>query len=238
MSLPRPTLHFAARLAIALTTLAAALPGPAIAHDEHSGHRAAAALVRSEHAYRLPTVQVTRSDGRRMALAEAIDDGRPVMLNFVYTSCNAICPVTSQVFVEVRERLGAERAGLNMISISIDPEQDTPRRLQAYADRFGSAGTWTHLTSSVADAIEIQRAFDAWRGDKMNHQATTYLRAAPGQPWVRLDGFFGPSAIVGEFRRSKVAASAGDSCRAEVASGTVSLSAAGARAGTNIKCKS
>ena len=84
-------------------------------------------------------------------------------------------------------------------SISIDPEQDTPRRLTAYAKRFGSAGTWAHYTSSSADAIEIQRAFGAWRGDKMNHQPTTYMRGAPGKPWVRLDGFFSPEDLVSNY---------------------------------------
>jgi protein SCO1/2 len=143
---------------------------------------------------------VTRGDGKRMTLAEAIDDGRPVMLNFIYTSCNAICPVTSQVFVEFRERLGAvERDKINMVSISIDPEQDTPRRLTAYAKRFGSAGAWSHYTSSSADAVEIQRAFGAWRGDKMNHQPTTWLRVAPGKPWQRYDGFVGPEQLVQQY---------------------------------------
>jgi protein SCO1/2 len=144
-------------------------------------------------------VKVTRADGKRMSLAEAVDDGRPVMLNFIYTSCNAICPVTSQVFVEFRERLGAARDKINMVSISIDPEQDTPRRLTAYAKRFGSAGTWAHYTSSAAEAVEIQRAFGAWRGDKMNHQPSTWLRISPGQPWVRYEGFTGPEQLVNEY---------------------------------------
>jgi protein SCO1/2 len=167
--------------------------------DPHAAHKLAAGQDRSEQNYVLPAVKMTRGDGKRMTLAEALDDGRPVMLNFIYTSCNAICPVTSQVFVEVRERLGAERDKINMVSISIDPEQDTPRRLTAYAKRFGSAGTWAHYTSSSADAIEIQRAFGAWRGDKMNHQPTTYMRGAPGKPWVRLDGFFSPEDLVSNY---------------------------------------
>lgn len=169
------------------------------AADPHAAHKLSAGQERSDQQYALPAVKVTRGDGKRMTLAEAIDDGRPVMLNFIYTSCNAICPVTSQVFVEVRERLGAERDKINMVSISIDPEQDTPRRLTAYAKRFGSAGTWAHYTSSSADAVEIQRAFGAWRGDKMNHQPTTYMRGAPGKPWVRLDGFFSPEDLVSNY---------------------------------------
>jgi protein SCO1/2 len=169
--------------------------------DPHAAHKLAAGQERSDQTYVLPAVKVTRGDGKRMTLAEAIDDGRPVMLNFIYTSCNAICPVTSQVFAEFRERIGATRDKINMVSISIDPEQDTPRKLTEYATRFGGAGTWAHYTSSTAGSVEIQRAFDVWRGDKMNHQPTTLMRAAPGKPWVRLDGFIGPTALVDEFRK-------------------------------------
>ncbi len=189
------------RLAAALLL---GLPGaPALAHQ---GHEVQAGQQRSEHLYPLPALQVTRADGRRLSLAEAIDDGRPVVLNFIYTTCTAVCPVTSQVFVELRERLGAARDKVNMVSISIDPEQDQPRQLSAYAKRFGSAGVWAHYTGSSADAVEIQRAFGAWRGDKMNHQPITYLRASPGKPWVRLDGFYGPSALLAEYQKLLTAA--------------------------------
>jgi protein SCO1/2 len=190
-----------AACALALACAAWQMPAhAAAAADSHAGHTLGSGQQHSVQNYSLPAVKLTRGDGKRMSLAEAIDDGRPVMLNFIYTSCNAICPVTSQVFVEFRERLGSvERDKINMVSISIDPEQDTPRRLTAYAKRFGSAGTWSHYTSSSADAIEIQRAFGAWRGDKMNHQPTTWLRVAPGKPWQRYDGFIGPEQLVQQY---------------------------------------
>lgn len=189
-------------LALAQAVLAAGLllhEGIATAADSHSAHAAVAGQSRSTLEIALPSLKVTRADGQRMSLAQVFDDGRPVVLNGVYTSCNAICPITSQVFVELRERLGAERDKINIVSISIDPEQDAPRRFAEYAARFGSAGAWAHLAGSSADAIEIQRAFGAWRGDKMNHQPTTYLRAAPGKPWVRLDGLHGPKALLSEY---------------------------------------
>jgi protein SCO1/2 len=175
--------------------------GRAGAHDAHH-HEVEPGLTRSEHAYKMPTLKVTRADGKRMTLTEALDDGRPVVLNFIYTSCNAICPVSSQVFVEFRERIGGTRDKINMVSISIDPEQDTPRKLTEYATRFGSAGSWAHYTSSTTDAVEIQRAFGVWRGDKMNHQPVTFIRSAPGKAWVRLDGFVGPTALADEYRKS------------------------------------
>jgi protein SCO1 len=158
-------------------------------------------IKRSVAAYPMPAVSLTRADGKRLSAAEALDDGRPVMLNFVYTSCNTICPVTSQVFMQTRELLGAQREQVNMVSISIDPEQDTPRKLNTYAQRYAAAGTWAHYTGSSAESVAMQRAFSAWRGDKMNHLPLTFLRAAPGQPWVRLDGFASPEQLLAEYRR-------------------------------------
>ena len=46
----------------------------------------------------------------------------------------------------------------------------------------------------------MQRAFDAYRGDKMNHTPVTYLRARPGSRWVRLDGFATPDELEREVR--------------------------------------
>jgi protein SCO1/2 len=221
----------------ALLTVGAS--GPVAAHGNHAAHPAAAGQQRSEHAYSVPAIKVTRADGKRMRLVDAIDDGRPVLLNFIYTSCNAICPVTSQVFVEVREKLGAERDKVNMVSISIDADQDTPATLTAYARRYGSAGVWAHYTGTSADMVDLQRAFDAWRGDKMNHQPTTYLRAAPGQPWVRLDGFYGPTALIAEFQKTVPAQAAPARCNDAAPQQTRPTPAtAGTPAELTTKCKS
>ena len=147
-------------------------------------------LRRTTQAYVLPRVLLTREDGARVALPAEIDDGRPVLLNFIYTSCTTICPLSSQVFAQFQQGLGAhERAQVHLISISIDPEQDTPARLREYARQFHAHRGWNHYTGSVEAVGEVQRAFDAYRGDKMSHTPLTFMRRAPGQPWVRIDGF-------------------------------------------------
>ncbi len=226
-------------LALALTL--ASTSGPGFAHEHHAdtgkGAGADVGLQRSEHNYDLPELKVTRADGRRVSLLDAINDGRPVMLNFIYTSCTAVCPVTSQVFMQVRERLGAERDKLNMVSFSIDPEQDTPHLLTEYAQRFGSAGVWPHYTSSSAAAVEIQRAFGGWRGDKMNHQPTTYLRIARGKPWLRLDGFYSPAALVAEYQKALLA-QAPVRCSESARSAAAVPPTAGLAAGITVKCTS
>jgi protein SCO1/2 len=160
-------------------------------NDPHAGHHMGNgdSIRRSEAPYLIPNVTLTRDDGRAVALAAELDDGRPVVLNFIYTSCTTICPLSSQIFEQFQEDLGEARNSVHLVSISIDPEQDTPARLRAYAAEFHAAHGWNHYSGSTASIVSVQKAFNAYRGDKMSHSPLTLMRAAPGKPWVRFDGF-------------------------------------------------
>ena len=172
--------------------------------DPHAHHHhmmeAPPAVVRSTTNYTVPDITLVRSDGARVSLAHELDDPRPVLLDFIYTTCTTICPVLSQTFAEVQKQLGADAAKVKMVSVSIDPEEDTPVRLADYAKRYQAGPQWSFYTGTMQASIAVQRSFDVYRGDKMNHSPVTLFRAAPGQPWIRLDGFATPAAVLGEVR--------------------------------------
>jgi protein SCO1 len=158
---------------------------------------------RTLHTYdAIPDVVLTDADGKVVRLRESLAEGNPVMLNFIFTTCSTICPVMTKVFADVRTQLGHAADNLRMVSISIDPENDTPAQLKAYAQRFGADPHWTFLTGRVQDVAAVQRAFDSYDSDKMNHQPLTLLRAAPGGQWIRIDGFATPEQLAGEYRSS------------------------------------
>jgi protein SCO1 len=161
------------------------------AADPHAAHRHAMAesVSRQEATYSLPKVDLVRQDGRHMSLEQALDPDRPVVVNFVYTTCTTLCPLSSQVFSQFQKKVAAEQGVVHLVSISIDPEQDTPARLTQYAQRFHAGPHWDHFTGTIEASVAVQRAFDVYRGDKMNHGAVTLLRAAHGSDWIRLDGF-------------------------------------------------
>jgi protein SCO1 len=183
----------------------AQVPTDATAHDDHHHHQATPgkdAYVRTQASYSIPDVKLVDADGAAVSLRSKLAaEDRPVILNFIFTSCTAVCPVMSATFAQVQASLGPEREAVRMVSISIDPEQDTPVALKAYAGKFGAQRQWQMLTGSLDDSIAVQRAFDVYRGDKMNHQPVTFLRAGAGKPWVRLDGFASAADIVHEYRR-------------------------------------
>jgi protein SCO1/2 len=190
--------------AAAVLCLSPARAEDSAAADPHAHHHhmmeAPPAVVRSTVNYTVPDITLVRSDGARVSLAHELDDGRPVLLDFIYTTCTTICPVLSQTFAEVQKQLGRDAAKVKMVSVSIDPEEDTPARLADYAKRYQAGPQWTFYTGTTQASIAVQRVFDVYRGDKMNHSPATLFRAAPGQPWVRLDGFATPAAVLGEVR--------------------------------------
>jgi protein SCO1/2 len=172
--------------------------------DPHAHHRAMMqqeGYKRSEHEYPLGDFDLVDMQGRNTTFKEAIDCGKPVMVNFIFTTCTTICPVMSATFTQVQNQLGAESDNVCMISVSIDPEHDTPERLVAYAERFSAGPQWNFFTGSEEDIVALQKSVDVFRGNKMNHEPTTLLRRAEGGPWVRVDGLASAADIVREYRQ-------------------------------------
>jgi cytochrome oxidase Cu insertion factor (SCO1/SenC/PrrC family) len=149
---------------------------------------------RSTGGYAIPDVTLVDMDGQRVPLRAALDQG-PLALQFIFTTCPTVCPLLSSTFAEVQVRL----PGVRMVSISIDPEHDTPGRLREYARRFRAGPQWQFLTGSLEDVIAVQKAFGVYRADKMQHEPATFVRAAQG-PWVRLAGDAGADDLVAELR--------------------------------------
>ena len=170
--------------------------------QESSGESApppASHAFRSIAQYPIPDVRLVRDDGKAVSLPEEMNDGRPVVLNFIYTSCSTICPLMSQTLAQFDHELGADRERVHLMSISIDPEEDTVARLHEYAQKFHAGPEWQHYTGTAQASLAAQRAFNVWRGDKMGHSSVTLVRAAPGTPWLRIEGFVTPGELLQQY---------------------------------------
>jgi len=201
MMAPAPTL-------LAALALSALLVSPAPAAEAADGGATAVAPGEHEAARVITTVQVNipqlqllRADGKAVSLAAEVDDGRPVVVNFIFTTCGSICPLMSQVFGQFQSQLGVDSRRVHLISISTDPEEDSPSKLRAYAHQFGARPGWDHYTGTLEASQATQRAFGVYRGDKMSHTPVTLMRAAPGEPWTRIDGFVTPDELLQDYRK-------------------------------------
>ena len=200
-----PSARFLPALAFPLLISMAFVAVPSRAHEgtDHQHHQASAAepLKRSQARYEVPDVVLTDAGGNKRSLRTVLADKTPLMLNFIFTTCTSVCPVMSGVFTQVQSRFNKQGQRVRMVSISIDPEYDTPARLKDYAKNFSAGPDWLMLTGRVQDSVAVQRAFDAYRGDKMSHEAITYLRGSSDQTWLRLDGLASADELVTEYRR-------------------------------------
>jgi protein SCO1/2 len=186
---------------VMLGTPLAALSHGAEPHTNLKVVSGSANYKRSVIGYQVPDVVLTDFDDRPVHLRDLLASDDPVMMNFVFTTCSTICPVTTKVLAEVPPILGRDARRLRMISISIDPENDTPLQLKAYARSFQAGERWKFLTGRAQDIKSVQVAFDSYSSDKMNHERVTLIRQSSGKPWIRIDGFATPEELVREYRK-------------------------------------
>jgi protein SCO1 len=158
--------------------------------DPHAAHHASMAaptqLVITHHKYELPVVPLLDEHNRRTTLRELAITDRPIVVNFIFSSCTTICPVMTATLTQLQRQLPMGRANPLFVSVSIDPEIDSPAVLKYYAQRRGA--DWTFLTGPREQVMEVLRGFDAWRGNKANHVAVTLLRAPHATTWTRVEG--------------------------------------------------
>jgi protein SCO1/2 len=180
-----------------------AMQGEQAGAAAHAAHRATMEQVgyqRSVHRYRVPNVELVDFFGHRTSLPQELPMDRPVLLNFIYTTCPTICPVLGATFYQVQKNLGEEASQVRMLSITIDPEKDMPEQLRDYAKRYGAGPQWVFLTGELNNIIAVQKAFDIYRGSKVNHEPVTFLRPAGSSEWIRLDGIARAGDIIQEYQ--------------------------------------
>lgn len=148
-----------------------------------------------------PPFALTSQDGKRVALADL--RGKVLAVTFIYTGCPDICPLVTQKMVEVQNALGVEfGAKIAFVSITLDPEHDTPAVLKDYAQSWGAKPEgWMFLTGSPAAVRDVTRRYGVFFAKKpdgsVDHTQLTTLVDADGQMRVQYIGWrFNPD----EFR--------------------------------------
>lgn len=116
---------------------------------------AAVAILQPAHATKwgrdyFPNLTVQDQDGRQLNFYDDVLHGKIVVISFIYTTCRDICPLVTARLAQVQEKLGdAVGRDVFFVSISVDPERDTPERLKAHADAFGAGAGWKFITGDV-----------------------------------------------------------------------------------------
>lgn len=100
----------------------------------------------------LPDFSLTDQSGQPFGRKELL--GRVWIADFVFTSCADACPRLTQKLRSVQDRLTPQEQarGIGLLSVSVDPERDTPAKLASYAHAFGARDqVWHFLTGPQAE---------------------------------------------------------------------------------------
>ncbi len=187
-----------AALAAALALWVAAGAAAAPQHEHHQSLPAPAApqpRAPEVVGLEIPDVPVLDQEGRPLRFYSDLVQGRVVAMNFLFTNCTTICPPLGATFGKLRQLLG-ERAGrdVHLISVSVDPTTDTPERLKAWAQKFGSGAGWTLVTGAREDITRLLKALGAYTASITDHPPLVLIANSRGQ-WTRAYGLAAPAKL-------------------------------------------
>jgi len=138
-----------------------------------------------------PNVPVIDQNGRTLHFYDDVIKGKIVVISFIYTSCQDLCPLNTARMAQLYDKLdGAVGRDLFFISMTVDPENDTPERMKAFAGAFDVGPGWLFLTGKVADI----RAINYKLGDRSDrglndHRNEIVLGNDTISDWQRASAF-------------------------------------------------
>ena len=135
-------------------------------------------------------VPLTTHEGKVVRFYDDLLKGKSVVINLIYTTCTYSCPIETAKMAELQRLLG-DRVGKDFFfySISIDPANDTPKKLKAYATQFKAKPGWLFLTGKKEDIKLISKQLGlSSLGDTATadgHMPSLMIGNEPTNQWMR-----------------------------------------------------
>ncbi|MBD0324891.1 MAG: SCO family protein [Pyrinomonadaceae bacterium] len=146
---------------------------------------------------RIPDTSVLDQNGQRLNFYTDLVKGKTVAINFIFTTCQGVCPPLTATFRRVQQALG-ERVGrdIQLISISVDPTTDVPERLKAFSEKFKAGPGWTFVTGSKQAIDSLLSSLGGYAPDKNDHTPMILIGNDPAGFWTRTYGLSPATQIV------------------------------------------
>jgi protein SCO1/2 len=142
---------------------------------------------RNWHQGYVPNLPVVTQDGKAVNFYDDLIKDKIVVINFIYTSCPDICPLSTARMAQLEEKLGKEMGrDIFFISMTVDPEHDTPEKLKAYAKAYDAGPGWTFVAGKPEDIRAINYKFgDRSGGNLSDHRNEIVLGNDATGEWQR-----------------------------------------------------
>jgi protein SCO1 len=187
-----------------IASMALGLAIPWVAQTEaHDGHKTEVDTLQIR-ARPIPDVRLTDQDGRQVRFSSDVLRHRPALISFIYTRCTTTCPLVGATVATVTDKLAADREKLAIVSLSVDPDYDTPERLLAWRKDFGDIPQWTLLTGSKRDINQLLRSFGAYSPNLEDHADILLVGPNASGQWTRMSSLAAWEKVVAQVRAAAV----------------------------------
>jgi protein SCO1/2 len=117
----------------------------------------------------IPDLPVRCADGRSLSLP-AIVQGHATALHCMFTGCSTVCPIQGAIFQRVQALLPDQgKQGILLLSLSIDPIDDTPAAMRAWLKRFDAREGWIAVAPEASDLNSLLDLFGQGRNAVESH---------------------------------------------------------------------
>lgn len=142
----------------------------------------------------IPEVELVDQHGNKVHFYSDLVKGKIVAINTIFTTCTTVCPLSGANFSELSRLLARENPlKFALVSISIDPQVDTPQRLNEWSRRFGQASpNWILLTGPKVRVDSLLKSLQLFTPDKQEHSAGSLIGGEGGGDWARPPASVGP----------------------------------------------
>ena len=142
-------------------------------------------------------VELTNQDGKKVRFYSDVLKGKAVVVNAFFTTCTSVCPPMNRNMEKIQEALG-DRIGRDvfLVSITVDPETDTPARLKEYAKKFHAGSGWTFLTGKKENLDWALYKLGQYVEKKDDHTTVFIIGNEPTGLWKKAFGMANVAELV------------------------------------------
>lgn len=150
---------------------------------------AASAPMRSPAEKYFSDVELINQDGQKMRFYSDVLKDKVVVINTFFTACTGVCPPMNRNLEKVQDALG-DRLGKDafLVSMTVDPESDTPARLKEYSRRFHARPGWIFLTGKKENVDWALYKLGQYVETKNDHTTIIIIGNEPKGLWKKAFG--------------------------------------------------
>ena len=147
-------------------------------------------------------LEVIDQNGKRLRFYSDVLKGRVVLINFIFTNCPDACPMVTHKLMQVRSMMvPAIKDDVWFISISVDPDRDTPEAMKAFAEKQGvDESRWLFLTGDKKNLEFIVKRLGQYTKEVEAHSTLMLAGNDRTRHWTRVMPMVPPEGVAQQLR--------------------------------------